>query len=57
VFRTLYQHVVGLARNRADVIGLRLYVEQDNHAAQQTYTRLGMERTGYLVFERSPLHP
>jgi GNAT superfamily N-acetyltransferase len=55
VFRTLYQHVAELARSRQDVIGLRLYVEQENHAAQQTYTRIGMDRTGYLVFERSPL--
>jgi GNAT superfamily N-acetyltransferase len=55
VFRTLYQHVADLARSRPDVIGLRLYVEQENHAAQQTYHRLGMDRTGYLVFERSPL--
>jgi len=55
VFRTLYRHVAELARGRPDVIGLRLYVEQENHAAQQTYTHLGMDRTGYLVFERSPL--
>jgi GNAT superfamily N-acetyltransferase len=55
VFRTLYQYVADLARSRPDVIGLRLYVKQHNHTAQQTYTRLGMERTGYLVFERSPL--
>jgi GNAT superfamily N-acetyltransferase len=55
VFRTLYRHVAELARSRPDVIGLRLYVEQENHAAQQTYSRLGMDRTGYLVFERSPL--
>jgi GNAT superfamily N-acetyltransferase len=55
VFRMLYRHVAELARSRPDVIGLRLYVEQENHAAQQTYSRLGMDRTGYLVFERSPL--
>jgi GNAT superfamily N-acetyltransferase len=55
VFRTLYQHVAEVARSQPDVIGLRLYVEQENHAAQHTYTHLGMDRTGYLVFERSPL--
>jgi ribosomal protein S18 acetylase RimI-like enzyme len=37
------------------VVGLRLYVEEENTAAQQTYERLGMERTGYLVLERCPL--
>ncbi len=43
VFRTLYEHVRREARAAGDVIGLRLYVERDNRAAQATYTRLGME--------------
>jgi GNAT superfamily N-acetyltransferase len=55
VFRALYEHVHAQARADPGVVGLRLYVEQDNLAAQQTYQRLGMERTGYLVFERCPL--
>jgi hypothetical protein len=37
------------------VVGLRLYVEQANHPAQESYLRLGMERTGYLVLQRYPL--
>jgi ribosomal protein S18 acetylase RimI-like enzyme len=53
VFRALYEHVH--AQAGPGVVGLRLYVEQDNVAAQQTYQRLGMERTGYLVLERCPL--
>jgi len=55
VFRLLYAHVYSAAVADPQVIGLRLYVEQDNHAAQQTYVRLGMERTSYLVLERCPL--
>jgi GNAT superfamily N-acetyltransferase len=55
VFRALYEHVAGLARQDPEVIGLRLYVERDNHAAQQTYLRMGMEWTSYLVLERYPL--
>lgn len=55
VFRALYEHVHQAARADPAVVGLRLYVEQDNHAAQGTYSRLGMTRTGYLVFERYPL--
>jgi GNAT superfamily N-acetyltransferase len=55
VFRALYQHAVEQARAQPDVVGLRLYVERDNHTAQQTYLRLGMEPTGYLVLERCPL--
>jgi ribosomal protein S18 acetylase RimI-like enzyme len=54
-FRALYQHVLESAQADPGVIGLRLYVEHANGPAQQTYERLGMARTGYLVFERCPL--
>ena len=55
VFKALYQHIVGAATAAGDVSGIRLYVEQENHAAQQTYLSLGMERTHYLLLEHSPL--
>jgi GNAT superfamily N-acetyltransferase len=55
VFRLLYEHVGQQARARGDVVGLRLYVERENHRAQTTYDRLGMGPTGYLVLERCPL--
>ncbi len=55
VFRALYEHVHRAAVAEADVVGIRLYVEHENHAAQQTYLKLGMERTGYLVLEKCPL--
>jgi GNAT superfamily N-acetyltransferase len=55
VFQTLYQHVHNLARQEPDVIALRLYVERENEAAQQTYLRMGMKWTSYLVLERCPL--
>ena len=55
VFRALYEHVRQAARQDPEVVGLRLYVERANEAAQQTYLRLGMEWTGYLVLERYPL--
>jgi len=54
-FRALYRHVYETARADPEVIGLRLYVEHANARAQETYERLGMTRTGYLVFERCPL--
>ncbi|MBC7912252.1 MAG: GNAT family N-acetyltransferase, partial [Pyrinomonadaceae bacterium] len=31
--------------------GFRLYVEKENRIAQQTYNRLGMAETHYLMFE------
>lgn len=54
VFRSLYRHVEELAR-AAGVVGIRLYVERDNHAAQRTYKELGMEETAYRMLERSPV--
>jgi ribosomal protein S18 acetylase RimI-like enzyme len=55
VFRRLYGHVHESARSDPAVVGLRLYVEHGNRRAQETYERLGMRRTGYLVFERNPI--
>jgi ribosomal protein S18 acetylase RimI-like enzyme len=52
VFRCLYDKVADMARQRSDVCGLRLYVEQENHIAQQTYERLGMQSTPYRIFEQ-----
>ncbi len=51
VFRALYRHVETLARTTEGVCGLRLYVEAENGAAQDTYSRLGMTRTSYQLFE------
>ena|SRR5437867_4203792 len=55
VFRSLFEHVQQAARKDQEVIGLRLYVDKDNHAAQKTYASLGMEATGYFVLEKYPL--
>ena len=51
VFRALYGRIRASARAEPDVIGLRLYVEQDNQRAQQTYLALGMRPGGYHVYE------
>ncbi len=51
VFRSLYDHVIALARADAGVCGVRLYVENENAAAQATYERIGMQRTCYTMFE------
>lgn len=51
VFSALYRHVESLAAAAPDVIGLRLYVEENNKRAQQTYEGLGMTRPRYLVME------
>src|SRR5438105_12190480 len=55
IFRSLYQHVLDLGKKQGDVIGIRLYVEKENIAAQKTYTGLGMIAPGYFVLEKCPL--
>jgi GNAT superfamily N-acetyltransferase len=55
VFRALYEHVYRAARQDPNVVGLRLYVEKNNHAAQQTYLSLGMEPMNFHLFHRFPL--
>jgi GNAT superfamily N-acetyltransferase len=55
VFKALYEHVYQAACADPQVIGLRLYVEKENHPAQQTYLRLGMEWTPYLMLQKFPL--
>ncbi len=57
VFASLYRHVEAEARSRSNVCGLRLYVENDNTRAMETYRKMGMVPAGYIVFERdwSPL--
>jgi ribosomal protein S18 acetylase RimI-like enzyme len=51
VFSALYRHVQALAAADPDVIGIRLYVEENNTRAQQTYHALGMLHPNYLVME------
>lgn len=51
VYRALHDEVRRRALAAGNVIGIRLYVERENTAAQATYERLGMRETRYLLFE------
>ena len=51
VFRSLYGHLKTLAESNPGVVGLRLYVEQENHVAQATYAGLGMRPARYLFMQ------
>ena len=55
VFRALFNHIEQLARNRADVKALRLYVMQDNQSGKNTYEALGMRDSQYIVYEKKDL--
>jgi ribosomal protein S18 acetylase RimI-like enzyme len=50
VYRGLHDHVREAALSEK-VLGIRLYVERDNLAAQETYQALGMLASQYLMFE------
>jgi ribosomal protein S18 acetylase RimI-like enzyme len=55
VFRALYAHARQTAQSEGGVVGLRLYVERENHVAQETYRGLGMEEMPFLLMHRQPL--
>ena len=51
VFRQLYHHARGHARQAGDVCAIRLYVENDNTPAQSTYHAQGFTDASYRVYE------
>lgn len=52
VFTTLFRHVSDVVRRDPDNIGIRLYVEHENKAAQTVYGKLGLVDPGYNVLEQ-----
>ncbi|MGE0475052.1 MAG: GNAT family N-acetyltransferase [Nitrospirales bacterium] len=51
VFTQLYAYVMKEAKNRnEEVCGLRLYVEQDNTIAHQSYDHLGFQKAPYHIY-------
>ena len=50
VFSALYRHVQSAAETQG-ALGLRLYVEEQNLPAQETYLNLGMRASHYRMFE------
>lgn len=51
VYRAMHQAVMALAQSRADVCGVRLYVEGDNTVAQGVYERVGLTPSTYRIYE------
>jgi GNAT superfamily N-acetyltransferase len=51
VFSTMYRHLRERVEASADLAGLRLYTEHDNHTAKSVYESLGMSRERYLLYE------
>ncbi|NNC98715.1 MAG: GNAT family N-acetyltransferase [Gammaproteobacteria bacterium] len=51
LYRSMYERVKQLSEEHGNIVGYRLYVEQDNQIAQKTYRSMGMHCTHYLLFE------
>jgi ribosomal protein S18 acetylase RimI-like enzyme len=51
IYTALHREVRRRAQEADDVCGLRLYVEQDNAAAQAAYEELGMAEPPYRMYE------
>jgi GNAT superfamily N-acetyltransferase len=52
VFRALFDRLRSEAEADPSVVGLRLYVEEQNTRAHETYRRLGLSEGGYFVMEK-----
>jgi len=52
VFRALHARVEAEALQDPGVVGIRLYVEEQNTRAHATYAAMGMQPGGYFVLER-----
>ena len=53
IYRALYDAVKARAKSNPEVCGFRLYVAQNNRAAMSVYSRLGMSKTEYRIYEES----
>ena len=55
VFTSLFKYIENLALNNQEVKALRLYVIQDNYSGIKAYESLGMNDSGYIVYEKNGL--
>ena len=53
VFTALYEEVEKRSGRQESVIGIRLYVERQNSAAQATYAKFGLQENHYRLLEKT----
>jgi len=53
VFRKIFMHIENISKKSHLVKSLRLYVMKDNLVGIETYKNLGMNNSGYLVYEKT----
>ena len=51
VYRSMHDYLFRVVDCRADICGIRLYVDRANKIAQQTYKDLGMAKSHYDLYE------
>lgn len=51
VFRSLYQYAMNFYHSRADIIGLRFYVDKGNSAVVPLYKKIGWKESNYNLWE------
>jgi ribosomal protein S18 acetylase RimI-like enzyme len=51
VYKTMYGKILEICNTSTNCCGIRLYVEQENTVAINTYKNLGMEKTNYHMYE------
>ena len=51
VFRRMHETVMATAKTSPNVCGIRLYVEENNGAAQAVYRKMGLTPSSYAIFE------
>jgi ribosomal protein S18 acetylase RimI-like enzyme len=56
VFSKIFKHIETIAQKKPTIQSLRLYVMKNNQAGLKTYQNVGMNNSGYLVYEK-PLIP
>ncbi len=49
----MYKFVKTQVDESEEIVGIRLYVDGNNEKAQKVYSRLGMEKSNYQLFEYS----
>ena len=57
IFHQLYAYILDKIKDKPQVAGIRLYVEQTNKTAQTAYTHLGLVQAPYHIFEQDFVLP
>lgn len=50
VFKNIFNYIISLAKDM-DTCGIKLYVDEKNHMAQDVYSSLGLKSSHYNLFE------